>query len=228
VFVSRAGRPAIVVLEQAGARVTGRTPFVVGRRVQRCRVVPKALDAPLGLVGGAAKVRVVHGEVVVGAVVDAQRHAVELHAVVVDHQPLLVRRQMVVADGRALDGVRVLVHGAVVRGALQRARDVGPGQVPDEAAHVVGHLHLVRERQLRFVDERVDGGQPRTVRADVHHQQLRPPRHVHARLPFQRPAARRSLRAFRTRPRFRAVCRVVVHFTALERTRVRCAFQHLQ
>jgi len=207
-----AGRP-VVVLEQARALVPGRTPFVVGRR-RRGTMVPKTRDASVGLAGHAVAIlRVVHGEVVVGSVVDAQRHSVELDAVPVDGQssPLLVESQTVVVDRRALDRVLVLVHRTVVRRAQHRARHVSLGQVPHEAALVVRHPHPVRERQQRVVRELVDGRQSRTVSPDVHRQQFRSPSRFHARLPFQRPAARRSLGASRARPRYRAIIAVIVY-----------------
>jgi len=123
----------------------------------------------LGLVGDVAIIAIIYGEVIVDAIVDPQRHAVERDAVVVDHEPLLVELQIVVAYRLAVDCILHLIHRTVVRHAPQRARDVALAEVLDETAHVVRYLHLVREGQAHFIDETVNDGKLRTVRVDVYH-----------------------------------------------------------
>lgn len=128
---------------------------------------------------------VVHGKIVVDAVVHPQWHAVEYDTVAVDLQPLfIVELPIVVAYRLAVNRACLLVHRTVVRDVPQRARDVALSEVLHETAHVVRHLNLVRGGQVHFVDETVDDGKLRTVRPDVHHQQFWPPRRFHTRLPL--------------------------------------------
>jgi len=83
----------------------------------------------LGLVGDVAILPIVYGEVVVDAIVDPQRHTVKRDAVVIDHEPLLVELQIVVAYRLAVDRILLLAHFTVVRHAPQGARDVALAEV---------------------------------------------------------------------------------------------------
>uniref|UniRef100_A0A2S2R415 Uncharacterized protein n=1 Tax=Sipha flava TaxID=143950 RepID=A0A2S2R415_9HEMI len=197
-------RAPLVEHERARARVVGRAPCV---EVRVARPVPRARHA-VRAVG--ARAVLVQQHVAVGHAVHAQHRAVESH--VVEQHPRFRRRPVArrpLVHGAAHDSV--VDHRAVQRHPVQPAYRPTPVEEHQETVQVVVHPHLERVRlghRRRVPPRHVrDHHVLRTILLDVHDQVAGYVGRLHARLRFQRPAARGLLRAFTAPREPRAVLR---------------------